>query len=80
MKTVAQVFAEFEAAVIPVNASPIQRQEMRRSFYAGFGAALQLALQMAEESGDDDDAGALMMDTLYQECKQFGLDVQAGRA
>jgi hypothetical protein len=35
---------------------------------------------MAEESGDDDDLGATMMQSLHDECERFVADVQAGRA
>jgi hypothetical protein len=62
------------------NAGAVQRQEMRRAFYAGFYGALMAGLRMAEESGDDDDAGATMMQALHDECKAFALDVQKGKA
>jgi hypothetical protein len=80
MKTVAQLWASFEARVLPKTAGAVQRQEMRRAFYAGFAGALGAGLEMAEESGDDDDLGATMMQSLHDECERFVADVQAGRA
>jgi hypothetical protein len=80
MITVAQEWATFESAVLSPSAPAIQRSEMRRAFYAGFYGALQAGLRMADESGDDDDLGATMMESLHQECIRFSKDVGAGRA
>jgi hypothetical protein len=80
MRTVEQEWASFESAVLSKNAGAIQRQEMRRAFYAGFGAALGSLQQMASESGDDDDLGVTMVESLHQECMQFVADIKAGRA
>lgn len=80
MKTVAQQWASFEESVMPKNAPSIQRIEMRRAFYAGFYSALMAGLQMANESGDDDDLGATMMQALHDECARFMADVREGRA
>ena len=80
MKTVKKRWQEFEAAVMPKGASPLQVQEMRRSFYAGFYSALHSCLEMADESGENDDVGVTMLDGLYRECLAFKEDVAAGRA
>lgn len=80
MKTVAQQWEMLAAQVMPPNAPAMQYQEMRRAFYAGFHAALMSGLAMAEESGDDDDAGAIMMESLHQECQQFAKEIAEGRA
>lgn len=80
MKTAAQQWASFEAIVMPASAGDVQRMEMRRAFYAGFHSALACALEAADESGDNDDLGATMIERLHQECAQFAREVQAGRA
>lgn len=80
MKTIAEQWADFESVVIPRSAGGAQRQEMRRAFYAGFHSALECALQAADESGDDDDLGARMLQSLRDECKKFAVAVVAGRA
>lgn len=80
MKTVAQRWADFEAAVMPKGAHVSQVREMRRSFYMGFWAALQAGLEMAAESGANDDVGATMIERLHQECLAFKAAVLEGRA
>jgi hypothetical protein len=80
MKTIADRWTEFGARVLPQNAHATQRQEMRRSFYAGFFEALVACSEMADESGDNDDVGATMMHSLHDECLRFAQDVDAGRA
>jgi len=80
MQTIAQQWIGFEKAVMPATAGSLQRNEMRRAFYAGFAAALAAGLDMADESGENDDIGATMWQRLHEECAQFGRDIQAGRA
>lgn len=80
MKTIAERWTEFEAAVMPKGAGSLQRVEMRRAFYAGFQCSLFAGLEMAAESGDNDDIGATMIQRLHEECSRFMHDVRAGRA
>ncbi len=80
MQTIDSMWEAFAETAIPKAAHPTQRQEMRRSFYAGVHAALMLGVEMAEESGDDDDLGAAMMQGVEDECLRFMMDVAAGRA
>jgi hypothetical protein len=80
MKSIVELWVSFASAVMPKNASAVQRKEMRRAFYAGFHAALMAGVQMADESGDDDDKGVAMIQRLHDECAQFVVEVQAGRA
>jgi hypothetical protein len=79
VKTIAQWWQQFEAEVIPATAPAIQRQEMRRSFYAGFQASLRAGIEMADESKASDDIGVTMIQRLHEEAARFGADVQAGR-
>jgi hypothetical protein len=83
MKTVAARFKEIEQLVmLPMgDISAIQRQEMRRMFYAGFFSALKAAAEISQECDDDDDALVdEMLQKLHDECRRFGEDVRAGRA
>lgn len=80
MRTIAQQWTSFEAAVLPASAGRVQRLETRRAFYAGFQAALLAAVEMADESGDDDDLGVSMIQRLHEECQQFAQAVATGRA
>ncbi len=64
---------------MPLTAGSVQRQEMRRAFYAGFYSSLMAGIEMADESGDDDEAGVLMMDKLHKECLAFAGEVGAGK-
>lgn len=41
METVAQIWESFEKKILdPINAPPVQRHEMRKAFYAGFGSGI----------------------------------------
>jgi hypothetical protein len=60
----------FEKAVVPKNASAVQKQEMRRAFYSG---AL-IMFELTKELGDDDiseDAAVEALKGLEQELKEF---------
>jgi hypothetical protein len=80
VKTIAQRWAEAERVLAPEGCHPIQRQETRRAFYMGFWASLQAGLEMATESGDNDDIGATMIERMHQECRDFMKAVTAGKA
>lgn len=68
-RTVAHEWKQFEAAVMPPDAPTIQRREMRRAFYAGVWAMLNLASTIADEF--DEPTGAAQLDAISQECKTF---------
>lgn len=80
MKTVAERWAMFEALVLPRNVGSVQRQEMRRAFYSGFQEALTAGIEMADESGADDELGVRLIQSLHEECQRFGKAIQAGKA
>ena len=80
MKTVAQRCTEWELRVMPTGANPTQRREMRRAFYSGFYAALIAGLDIADESGENNDIGVTMMQRVHDECSAFGAEIRAGRA
>jgi len=69
-KRIEASWIEFEKAVIPRGAPAIQRQEMRRAFYAGTWALLQEMKRL----GDDDvseDVGVEALEAIEAECKEF---------
>lgn len=54
-----------------MNASPIQRQEMRRAFYAGVMSLLTL---QKDRLGDDDineEESVAVLESIEQECVEF---------
>jgi hypothetical protein len=66
----------FSAAVLPTDASAIQRKEMRRAFYAGAEAMRQVLLD-----APDDEAGELALcDSVEADFMAFAAAVQSGQA
>jgi hypothetical protein len=47
--TVAQLWVLFAGHVLPVNASPLQRSEMQKAFYAGFFECFKVMVDYATE-------------------------------
>jgi hypothetical protein len=80
MKTLAEEWSGFEAAVMPASAGPVQRHEMRGAFYAGFHSALTAAVEAAIECGDDDARGAELLEQLRQEARRFVLSMLRGES
>ena len=78
MKTVADRWQTY-AKILSPDAGRTQRQETKRAFYAGVYSALMAGIEMADESGDDDDLGVTLMNNLHEECKAFARDVAAGK-
>ena len=79
MRTIAQQWTSFEAAVVPAKAGRVQRMEMRRMFYAGFQAALMSLMEAAGES-DDEVQQVDNLQRLHDECRAFARAVEAGKA
>lgn len=79
MNTIAEQWASFEAAVMPASAGPVQRQEMRRAFYAGFEGALRIAWNIGDESVSED-GGVAILEGLHEECRMFAAQVGRGEA
>lgn len=81
-KTIAAEWASFEEALLK-DAPPIQRQEMRRAFYAGAQTFLGIMTGHLSETEDPDEVteeDMNLLETLSNELEQFGKDVQEGRA
>jgi hypothetical protein len=68
MNTIDEKWRSFEAEVVPKNAPPVQRIEMRRAFYAGASGALRLMTDLSDLS---EDAAVLALEGLHEEARQF---------
>lgn len=79
-RRVRDLWADFEASILPEDASDVQRQEMRRSYYAGAFALLD-AVSAATSPGDEmtADDERLMID-LVVEREEYIVALKAGRA
>jgi hypothetical protein len=81
MRTIAQQWEEFSRLVFTNGAPDIQRQEMRRAFYAGFQGAMNVLTGMAAEEDEmSDEAAQGIFTGLQDECQAFAQDIAAGRA
>lgn len=80
MKTIQQRWEELAAGIFKPGTSELQKREMRRTFFAGYYACLHAGIEMADESKDNDDIGATMIERQWQECRAFIADVQTGKA
>lgn len=72
--TEATLFAEwksYEARVVPLLASDVQREETMRAFYAGAWSIL-CAVAIATDRG----VGEALLDDLRQECRDFSARVR----
>lgn len=70
MNTIHDKWVEFQATVVPPNASPTQIREMRKSFYAGIYAYMRLQLANSEVS---EEAGVALLQGWEGEVVQFAL-------
>ena len=77
MSTIQKEWGYFEEAVMPKDASEMQRKQMRRSFFAGMQAMQVLIEGICDLS---DDAGITKMQEWQDELHQFAQDVKARRA
>lgn len=71
----------FATVVIPPNCSTIQRQEMRRAFYAGAAGIMdKLMKALGPDTGEPTEADLMVMAEFQQELLLFAKDMQEGRA
>lgn len=75
----AKSWESFVRAVMPRNAPAVQRQEMRRAFYAGAWAMLCAFREIGEDSVSEDE-GVAVMERLKTEVETFYGQVRKGRA
>lgn len=79
MNTIAEQWATFEALVMPLNAPPVQRQEMRRAFYSGAEAMLRLQYAAGDKDVSEN-AAVMMLQGWHDECHLFAHQVANGGA
>lgn len=79
MNTIAEQWALFESGVLPRGCPPVQRQEMRRAFYAGAEAMLRLGYSVGDKSISEN-AGVAMFEGWHDECRRFAQQVAQGQA
>lgn len=75
-----QTFADewksyYDTLLAPINTGANQVQETRRAFYAGAAAMLGAISRASAECGDDEDAGAAVIEKLHQELVAFSSKV-----
>ena len=78
MRTVAQQFDGFAAALRLDNASAGQRKDMKLAFYGGAAAMLHSMTNAAHESGDSDDIGVTKVEQLRAELAKFAANLPRG--
>lgn len=79
MNTIADQWATFAAMVVPKGATAVQRQEMRRAFYAGAEAMLRLQW-IAGDIRVTENGAIAMIEGWHDECRRFAQQVADGTA
>ncbi len=77
MRTIESKWQLLQVVAIDARAPAIQRREMRRAFYAGASALLQI---LGETEGLSDAATEAIIEGLQAECLAFGISVGQGKA
>jgi hypothetical protein len=77
-ESVRQMWEDFAAAILPADCSAVQRQEMRRAFFAGFNALLCALMAMGDDAVSEDE-GAAWLEAWKQELVAFYADLKAGK-
>lgn len=79
-ETLAQMWDGFARQVMPAGAPAVQRQEMRRAFYAGCWVML---MAMRNDLGSEqvsEEEGVAVLEGWMEECRRFQRDMLEGRA
>ena len=76
----AEQWDQFARAVLPPNCAPIQRQEMRRAFYAGAEGIMFKVIYALSPDNEPTDADLQTMKDLHAELTDFAELVKTGRA
>lgn len=77
--TLASKWDAFQTLVVPASAGPVQRQEMRRAFYAGAEAVLQLMWGIGDKNVSEEQ-GMETISSWHEECQNFADAVRTGKA
>jgi hypothetical protein len=78
VNTIRDAWLDFESKVIDADASPLQRIEMRRAFYAG--ATSVVLMHVGPIADASEAAGVAMIQGLIDECFAFAGRVKEGAA
>lgn len=76
----AEQWDQFARAVLPKETSAVQRQEMRRAFYAGGHAILFRLVAVLAPDTEPTAEDIQVLEDIYQEMNAFGEAIQQGRA
>lgn len=76
----AEQWDQFARSVLPVGASAVQRQEMRRAFYAGAQAILFRVIEAFAPESEPTAEDLQLMQDVHDEIEDFARLVKAGRA
>lgn len=79
MTSIREQWDSFDVAVVPKGCSALQRQEMRRAFYAGAESVLALFFDIGGDHVSEDE-GVVRLERFHEECRTFARDVEEGRA
>lgn len=83
MNTIQGEWNAYAEHVMPSDAPPVQRQDMRRSFYAGYMAALLQMTTIAHSVSHGDlseAAGKAIVDGVREELLRFACAIHEGTA
>lgn len=69
---------KFAAMVLPKDCSDVQRQEMRKAFYAGCDVLLRVILGNLTEGSEAQEADLTMMNDIEAEIRDFAKRIQTG--
>lgn len=76
--TIQSLWLNYEHGMIPESAGDMQRQQLKRAFFAGFGSAYGiLVVDMAKVPIGQQE---MLVTDLGQECANFAVSVQRGVA
>lgn len=75
LKSIDTQWKEFEQAVVPKTAGKVQREEMKRSFYAGCSSLLRTVLLLSDDQVSEDQSTAYL-DGLVLELQQFTAQIK----
>lgn len=76
----AEEWNHFASYILPPNAPSVQRQEMRRAFYAGAQSILFRIVKTLAPESEVTEADLRIMSDVYEELQDFAKAVEGGRA
>lgn len=77
MNTIQERWESFKKDVIPEDAPEFQVQDMKRAFYSGVIAMMNIDLVVSED-GVSDEAAVAMLEGCHQEARQYVHDLNRG--